>query len=99
MVCAGTGIAEHYFGDASTGNLATATAMELPMLKMFSGYQVFWKEAWRDLFAIALQEDIDSEPAQITLTMPAILEDDLQELGSFLTPLFVAFLKPRCHSC
>lgn len=91
MVCAGTGIAEHYFGDAANANLATATAMELPMLKMFAGYQVFWKEAWRDIFAIVLEEDIDSEPNQITLTMPDILEDDLQKLGTFLTPLFAAF--------
>src|ERR1700688_778 len=30
MVCAGTNIMLHYFGDPSTGNLATADAMELP---------------------------------------------------------------------
>ena len=91
MHCSGTGIAEHYFGDAANANLATATAMELPMLKMFAGYQVFWKEAWRDLFAIALEEDIDSEPAQIALSMPAILEDDLQKLSAFITSLVGAF--------
>jgi hypothetical protein len=91
MHCAGTGIAEHYYGDASTGNLATATAMELPMLKMFAGYQVFWKDAWRDIFAIVLGEDVDSEPAQIVLSMPAILEDDLQKLSAFITSLVAAF--------
>jgi hypothetical protein len=91
MVCAGTGIAEHYFGDAANANLATATAMELPMLKMFMGYQVYWKEAWRDIFAIVLQEDVDSEPADITITLPAILEDDLQSLSAFLTSLVGAF--------
>lgn len=43
MICASTGIMEHYFGDPSTGNLATATAMELPMLKKFKSRQKFWE--------------------------------------------------------
>lgn len=44
MVCAAFGIMEHYFGDPSTGNLATTTAMELPMLKKFLARQKFWEE-------------------------------------------------------
>ena len=91
MVCAGTGIAEHYFGDAANANLATATAMELPMLKMFASYQVFWKDAWRDLFAIVLDEPDDEPGAEITITMPAILEDDLQEFATFLTAVTTVF--------
>ena len=43
----GMGVFEHYLGDPSTGNLATATAMELPMLKMFE----FGQEAWGDVFS------------------------------------------------
>jgi hypothetical protein len=85
MVCAATGIMVHYFGDPSTGNLATATAMELPMLKMFEAYQQLWQDAWRDIFSIALQEDPDEEPAQITIDMPPILSDDVGELGDALT--------------
>ena len=46
MVCAATGIYEHYFGDPSTGNLATAKAMEQPMLLMFQERQ----ELWTDVF-------------------------------------------------
>lgn len=42
MVCAATGIFEHYFGDPSTGNLATATAMEQPMRLMFQERQQLW---------------------------------------------------------
>jgi hypothetical protein len=89
MVCAGTGIAEHYFGDAANANLATATAMELPMLKMFASYQVFWKDAWRDIFSIVLQEPDPAlkEGAEIVITLPAILEDDLTALAQFLTSL------------
>lgn len=91
QVCAGTGIMLHYFGDPSTGNLATATAMELPMLKMFGAYQQMWKDAWRDLFSIILGENPDEEPAEITINMPAIIEDDLQKLAAFLTSLTSVF--------
>jgi hypothetical protein len=57
MVAAGVGIMLHYFGDPSTGNLATATAMELPMLKMFESYQELWKDAYMDIIRIVLDED------------------------------------------
>lgn len=43
MVCAGFGIMEHYFGDPSTGNLATSKSMELPMLKKFKARQKLWE--------------------------------------------------------
>jgi hypothetical protein len=91
MVCAGTGIMLHYFGDPSTGNLATATAMELPMLKMFQGYQELLKGAYRDIFAMVLDEDIDEEPAKIEIELPAILDEDLGPLGQFLTQLTSVF--------
>lgn len=44
------GIFEHYLGDPSTGNLATATAMELPMLKLFEFEQQMWEDIFGDLF-------------------------------------------------
>lgn len=91
MMSAGTGIMLHYYGDPSTGNLATATAMELPMLKMFASYQVFWKDAWRDLFAIVLKESPDDEQADISITLPEILEDDLQSVSACLTSVVTAF--------
>lgn len=43
MVCAGTGIYEHYLGDPSTGNLATASSMERPMELMFKDRQTLWQ--------------------------------------------------------
>ena len=39
MILAGAGIAEHYVGDLSQSNLATAQAAELPMLKRFEAHQ------------------------------------------------------------
>ena len=39
MVGSALGVMNHYFGDEAQANLATATAMELPMLKMYEGWQ------------------------------------------------------------
>jgi hypothetical protein len=41
----GQGLFEHYMGDTGDANLATATAMELPMLKMYEAAQQFWAES------------------------------------------------------
>jgi hypothetical protein len=46
---AAMGFGEHYFGDASTGNLATSTSMELPVIKMIEGEQKFWESVYHDL--------------------------------------------------
>lgn len=54
MVCAAFGIMEHYFGDPSTGNLATATAMELPMLKKFLSLQTIWAGVYNDILQFQL---------------------------------------------
>ena len=94
MVCAGTGIMLHYFGDPSTGNLATATAMELPMLKMFQSYQSMWKDAFRDLFAIALDEDPEEE-SDLTLDLPPILLDDIRKIGQFVQMVAAVFPEIR----
>ena len=46
QVCAAVGIPEQYFGDISSGNLATAKTVELPMVKMFESYQATWRAAY-----------------------------------------------------
>lgn len=94
MTCAATGIMLHYFGDPSTGNLATATAMELPMLKQFQSYQALWQDALRDIFSIAMDEDPD-EPAQLDITLPPILLDDLRKIGQFISAVAVVFPEIR----
>lgn len=49
MVCAATGIFEHYFGDPSTGNLATAKTMDRPMELQFKNRQRLWQEMWENI--------------------------------------------------
>ncbi len=98
MVSAGTGIMLHYFGDPSTSNLATASAMELPMLKMFASYQKLWKDAMRDIYSIVLDYKPDAEPADIEIELPPILVDDLAKLGTFLTSFTTMFPEAKTDS-
>ena len=67
MVCAAFGIMEHYFGDPQTGNLATTTAMELPMLKKFQAKQ----KLWESIFQAVLQFQLTTS---VACTVPASLE-------------------------
>lgn len=98
MVSAGTGIMLHYFGDPSTGNLATATAMELPMLKMFQSYQQTWKDAWRDIWSIVLDEDPTKKLAVVKQDMPEIIEEDLQPLAAAVTAVTTIFPEAKVPS-
>ena len=59
------GIFEHYLaGDASTGNLATATAMELPMQKLFEYSQELWRDVFSDIFWFVLVQAILAKAPQ-----------------------------------
>ncbi|MBI4708231.1 MAG: hypothetical protein HY761_09975 [Candidatus Omnitrophica bacterium] len=60
MVCSASGIFEHYFGDPSTGNLATATSMELPMLKKFIIYQKLWEAIINEILQYQINQKIDA---------------------------------------
>lgn len=54
MTVAAFGMMEHYFGDGAQANLATATAMELPMLKKFLARQKLWEGIYLNLINFAL---------------------------------------------
>lgn len=57
MICAANGLPEHYYGNGDNSNLATATAMELPVRKQFESYQEQWSDIWRDIFAVVANFD------------------------------------------
>lgn len=98
MVCAGTGIMLHYFGDPSTGNLATSTAMELPMLKQFGGYQQLWKDAWRDIFSVVLQEIPGEDPLRIDISLPEIVGEALRDYGTYIQAVATIFPEAKVPS-
>ena len=59
MVSSATGIFEHYLtGDPSTGNLATAKAMELPMLIMFRDRQQLWTSILSEIFDFVIEQAV-----------------------------------------
>jgi len=69
MAGAGMGIMEHYFGDAGNANLATATAMELPMLKKFAARQRLWESVYTNILNYVVQKGIEAgriENVQLT---------------------------------
>lgn len=84
MVSAATGIFEHYFGDPSTGNLATASAMELPMLKMFESRQELWTDCFKDIVEVVLNEagldGLPPEKREVEVIFPAIIQKDVPNL-------------------
>jgi hypothetical protein len=59
MVCAASRIFEHYYGDPSTGNMATATTMELPMIKKFKGYQKLWTDIFDAIILYQIMKKIE----------------------------------------
>ncbi len=59
MVSSATGIFDHYLtGDPSTGNLASVTAMEYPMLIMFRDRQSLWISVLREICNFVIVEAV-----------------------------------------
>lgn len=63
----GLGTSVHYYGEGGDANLATAQAMELPMVKMFEDWQTFWKESVlheviRYVLGVAFPNGIQKDP-------------------------------------
>lgn len=80
-ICAGSGIYEHYFGDPSSGNLATATSMELPMLKVFEQWQEFWKSTYRNIigFYFKINKLDQMELNKVEVVFPDLLKRNIPE--------------------
>jgi len=84
---AAVGMFPHYFGFEALSRMATADAMELPMLRMFQAYQTLWSEVYLDLISYALVEAEEHVTGRelFDVVMPAIVERDtartLQAIG------------------
>lgn len=55
QICAAVGIMNHYFGDASQSNLATARSMELPQIRFFDAWQQRWTDTFKDIASLILE--------------------------------------------
>ncbi len=77
---AAVGIFPHYFGHGESFRLATATAMEGPMLKVFEQYRSKWKEVNEDIFRFVLTHNkIDHSALTFDINYPEIFPQALTD--------------------
>lgn len=92
QLCAAVGIPEQYFGDISTGSLATAQTVELPMLKMFSSYQQVWAGAYRDINEVVLEYNkVPPDAWYVDMDFPPIAPEDALAAADALSKVIAAF--------
>jgi ribosomal protein L12E/L44/L45/RPP1/RPP2 len=48
------GVYAHWLGQGDAYRLATATAMETPVLRQWTRYQAFWQQVWKDVVKVVL---------------------------------------------
>ena len=78
MVFSAVGFPEQYFADISTGNLATAKTVELPVMKMIQSYQAIWNDAYQDIDEVVLEHaGIPSDKWYIDRDFPKIAPADV----------------------
>jgi hypothetical protein len=87
MVCAATGIPYQYTGDPSTGNLATAKTMELPLIRKTRSFQAIMCGLYEGIMNFILRNKYGDWAGRVETSFPDILERDILE---FLQALDIA---------
>lgn len=92
MVGIGAGLFPHWLGHGESFRLATAQAMELPTLRNFQRYQMFWQSIWQDMFDFVLMQaeryGNQSFPEQgVAIELDPLLQEDLTALADALGQL------------
>ena len=79
---AGFGFSLHYLGDPENANLATATSMELPVLRTMQVYQALWNWIYRTLCDLVLEVNGVTDESHYDLPSPAIVQHPLVEVSA-----------------
>ena len=102
MAAAGAGMPETFFGDASTGSLATAVSLDRPTELKFTAIQQRWKSVLKliveyDLMVEgttpgnrlyeARRKDPAPQPVDITVTFPTVVEHQIQPMVQAITEI------------
>ncbi len=89
---ASVGILPHYFGAGEAFRLATAKAMELPMLVQFEAHQQFWADVYDNIFTYVMtKNNIPSNKQFVDIDFPPIVEDELAPRIEAITKAVIAF--------
>lgn len=92
QVFAAVGWPEQYFGDLRTGNLATATSVELPVQKMCEMYQDSWASRYDEINRYVLaMSNISEDKWQADIDFPAISSEDAGTLATSIEKMVLAF--------
>jgi hypothetical protein len=87
LMTAGAGLSTniHYFGEGGDANLATAQAMELPMVKSYEDWQQFQQEDLQAVLAFGIKvakgadefSEVEEDAYEIAWQFPAIITEDV----------------------
>ena len=80
QVSAGTGLPQHYLGDQGNANLATATAMDLPVTKMVEGRQELFEQLFRAFCDLVIYRAV--EKGQLEGDLPGEEDAEVTTLSS-----------------
>jgi len=81
MIGLAGGVFGHYMGGGEAYRLATATAMEPPMMKQFLASREQWRGVYRDIIEyIAISRGLSVTPSDIKIEAPPIVERDAPAL-------------------
>jgi hypothetical protein len=80
QVSAGDRWPQHYIGDASTANLATATAIELPVLKHVEARQELIEQVFRWFIDRVIERAVDAKRLDPNKPTPAVEDTDVPKL-------------------
>jgi len=93
MAGIGGGIFPHYLGAGDAFRLATATAMETPLMRQWSRYQQFWGAQFRRMVRIVAwaattypteTEHAEFEDMSVDVNTDRLIEDDLTAIATAL---------------
>jgi len=92
QVSSATGIPEQYFGDISSGNLATAKTVELPMMKMFQSMQQVWEDFYQEINEVVLKHnDVAPDRWYVDMNWPLIAPRDIEAAAEAIVKIVGVF--------
>jgi len=84
------GFGEHYYSQADTGNLATASAMELPAIWKIEDRQMIWKSIIINILNFAIRRQM-IEDYEIEIEFPPAKRLNANETNSIITSIIAAY--------